>query len=297
MHWEQIVVRLPEVVNFVQPVHQYTVKHFIRGWTRLPENELVINSRDILMYFRNTFNSKETQKQFGKEYFHKFKEIFYTVIILYLSVQPKFQKAFLPDTEALLQCYPQFANVRVSEQFYLLNFRNFMVLSLEVMQAVIHNKNAVLKIAGRLEGSGKEYHTGGCQKPETERRVAIYEHESGVLPMRRPIRLTEKLAQEAADLKAGKIPKTINGQTVIKSEQEQSSYEVIVDESVPAVPTKKEKASQSAPRLEANDEAFGSLFKKREVGKYFSAALLSVRKRKRELLPATPASATAETNV
>ena len=62
---------------------------------------------------------------------------------------------------------------------YLLAFRNIIRVALLVIPP-LSNKQLLLNIGGRLEGSGNEYITGTGQKICVTRRVIIYEQEGRV---------------------------------------------------------------------------------------------------------------------
>ena len=113
--------------------------------------------------------------------------IFKSCYVLILSRQESTRSTFWNDTETLLEHYPQFASVDSEELDLLLNFRNMVKATLLVVPARL-NKQCILKIAGRLEGSQNEYITGGGQKPAVTRRVQIYEQEGGISAEKRPDR-------------------------------------------------------------------------------------------------------------
>lgn len=104
------------------------------------------------------------------------------------------------DVDELLRKYPEFNRVDSVELSILLSFRNFMKLAMVTIRAE-HHKNQLLDICARIvEGHGVRYITGGGQKPATDRRVLIYERESGVvLKQRIPARggPAEKLKKAA----------------------------------------------------------------------------------------------------
>lgn len=99
--------------------------------------------------------------------------------VLVLAVQRQMNSFKMTSVQELLDEYPQFNGLDVVELKRLLIFRNMMKIALLVIPAKGY-KQVLLKIAGRLEGSQKDYVTGGGQTKETCRRVAVYEHEGGV---------------------------------------------------------------------------------------------------------------------
>lgn len=98
---------------------------------------------------------------------------------LVLSYYKKGRDLMMPDVPALLAKYPEFIGKDEEELNYLLKFRNYLRVTLEIIPAKL-NKQLLLKIAARLEGSGKEYITGGGQKECVTRRVIIYEKEGDI---------------------------------------------------------------------------------------------------------------------
>jgi hypothetical protein len=68
---------------------------------------------------------------------------------------------------------------------YLLNYRNYLRIALQIIPARL-NKQLLLKVASRLEGSKNEYITGGGQKIAVTRRVDIYEKEGNVTKSAKP---------------------------------------------------------------------------------------------------------------
>lgn len=114
--------------------------------------------------------------------------IFKACYVLILSYKDSSRDLFWEDTDTLLAEYPNFSSVDSDELQLLLNFRNMVKITLMVVPARL-NKQCILKIAGRLEGSQNEYITGGGQKPAVTRRVEIYEREGGITAEKRPDRV------------------------------------------------------------------------------------------------------------
>jgi hypothetical protein len=99
-----------------------------------------------------------------------------TTYVLILSHHASVQELQWNSLSTLLQHYPQFVDQDEHELRYLLRFRNMLRVALLIIPPRL-NKQLLLKVAGHLEGSGKEYITGGGQKPCVTRRVQIYERE------------------------------------------------------------------------------------------------------------------------
>jgi hypothetical protein len=81
--------------------------------------------------------------------------------------------------------YPEFRDENIEELCLLLKFRNMLKIALQVIPGENH-KNCLLRIAARLEGSCKEYITGGGSKPAVRRRELVFSRESGINPVKRP---------------------------------------------------------------------------------------------------------------
>jgi hypothetical protein len=138
-----------------------------------------------------------------------------TTYVLILSYNPENQEEFTwKDIDTFIQNYPQYASEERQELDYLLNYRNYLRIALEIIPARL-NKQLLLKIASRLEGSNNEYITGGGQKPCVTRRVEIYEREGNVArPTRRRDAKDEEAAESPDDVDA---VKTLSKQKVSNS--------------------------------------------------------------------------------
>mmetsp|Transcript_53658 Transcript_53658/g.105856 ORF Transcript_53658/g.105856 Transcript_53658/m.105856 type:complete len:656 (+) Transcript_53658:110-2077(+) len=95
--------------------------------------------------------------------------------VLILSLRENY--LLLNNVQDLCADYPEFIGLPVEELTKLLDFRNAMKISLQLIEAK-HHKGELLEICGRL--SGKLVTTGGSQTKETKRRVMIYEREGGL---------------------------------------------------------------------------------------------------------------------
>lgn len=111
--------------------------------------------------------------------------------VLVLSLQVERAHLLWTNVSQLLEVYPEFEVEDEQEQEYLLRFRNMMVLALMIVPPRF-NKKLLINISARLEGSGKEYITGGGQKPCVTRRVLIYEREGNVQAEKREERPRHK---------------------------------------------------------------------------------------------------------
>lgn len=100
-------------------------------------------------------------------------------LLVYMHKVEMNTKPLLWDsTSKLLHEYPEFIGQNIIELEYLLNFRNFIAICLQIIPAH-RNKTTLLKIGGRFEGSKSDYIKGGGQKSEVNRRELIIEREGG----------------------------------------------------------------------------------------------------------------------
>lgn len=111
-----------------------------------------------------------------------------TAYVLILSYSPENRALFYNSIDELKTNYPQFRDQDEEELKFLLHFRNYMKLALKIIPARL-SKQLLLRIVARLEGSGKEYITGGGQKQCVTRRVEIYEKEGDVHAEKRTERI------------------------------------------------------------------------------------------------------------
>eukprot|EP01038_Epipyxis_sp_PR26KG_P008210 gene8210-11110_t len=142
----------------------------------------------------NSFNGTSSTKNEGKDIIKKAKLIVRVTFVILLSHQPIRHELDYDQEQMTTEYYDikEFAELLSSnteadreEMKYLLNFRNALKLALNVIPARL-NKQVLLKIAAKLEGSSHEYVTGGGQTVATTRRVIIYEKEGRITAKKRP---------------------------------------------------------------------------------------------------------------
>ena len=93
------------------------------------------------------------------------------------------------SVDELLRRYPDFVEVKERQELqYLLAFRNIIRIALLVIPP-LSNKQLLLNIGGRLEGSGNEYITGTSQKICVTRRVIIYEQEGSIAVQKKKLQI------------------------------------------------------------------------------------------------------------
>lgn len=198
----KVLVKPQHVQIFSQIKSSFSDFHLFDNLVSEKLKQAIIDSDNIEINFKTT--KKVVERYFDIEAFKtpeqkliwaQIQLIFKACYVLILSNQPSSQALFWEDTDTLLDQYPQFASVDNDELQLLLNFRNMTKITLMVIPARL-NKQCILKIAGRLEGSQNEYITGGGQKPAVTRRVEIYEREGGISAEKRPDRVRGKTPQE-----------------------------------------------------------------------------------------------------
>lgn len=154
---------------------------------RLAISENIPNMRSTKVVMEKFY--PDLKDKLDKKY-KNINEIMKTTYTLMLNYVPESDRLKC-STEDFLVRYPEFVNESEDELKYLLQFRNFMKLALELIPPN-QNKGILMAIASRLEGSGKDYVTGGGQKLETQNRVLIYENEGQVRVAKRPNRIKRK---------------------------------------------------------------------------------------------------------
>lgn len=173
--------------------------------------KLIIDSNQVEIDVKTTrklaeryFDESKFQTDQQKLIWQQIQIILRTTYVLILSYSQEIRdQYFWPNTEILLQNYSQFQGQSSEELEILLKFRNYMSIALLIVPARL-NKQLLLKIVSRLEGTGNEYITGGGQKPCVTRRVDIYEKEGSVV--------RKKIMNPPA--KKNKIPDDNNAPTV-----------------------------------------------------------------------------------
>eukprot|EP01038_Epipyxis_sp_PR26KG_P008209 gene8209-11108_t len=160
--------------------------------TNFMEISVVNTAKLVERYFDKTGFDKD-----GKPLWKMLNVIFYATYVLILCKYDKsIESLKLRSTVDLLKKYedhPEFnifyhepgkefnySKDWISQELnYLLVFRNIMAVALKFIPSHL-NKDLLMKICARLEGSGLEYISGGGSKPATMRRVKIYEVEGHV---------------------------------------------------------------------------------------------------------------------
>lgn len=197
----KVLVNPQHVQIFSQIKSSFSDFHLFDNLVAEKLKQAIIDSDNIEINFKTT--KKVVERYFDIEAFKtpeqklvwaQIQLIFKACYVLILSRKPSSQALFWEDTETLLDQYPQFDSVDAEELQLLLNFRNMTKITLMVIPARL-NKQCILKIAGRLEGSQNEYITGGGQKPAVTRRVEIYEREGDISAEKRPDRVRGKLQE------------------------------------------------------------------------------------------------------
>eukprot|EP01033_Poteriospumella_lacustris_P005466 gene5466-3896_t len=118
--------------------------------------------------------------------------------VLIMTYHESKQDLMWRDVQQLLAAYPELHGQDDEELRYLLQFRNMLRLALEIVPPRL-NKKLLINIAARLEGSGREYITGGGQKPCVTRRVLIYEREGNVQAEKRDERPRRPVASASGE--------------------------------------------------------------------------------------------------
>jgi hypothetical protein len=127
--------------------------------------------------------TKQFRKGLEKDDWPEVKYIFKAIFVLILRDYKA--HLVLNDEEVFLTQYPEFVECSLEERKLLLDFKNMMVLSLQIIDPRNH-KGEMMTLVGHL--CGTVVVTGGGQTAATDRRVLCYERETGILPRKLPER-------------------------------------------------------------------------------------------------------------
>lgn len=127
--------------------------------------------------------AKNFRKDLEKDDWGEIKYVFKAIFVL--IVRHHRPHLLQQDLKKFLIQYPEFREVSEEEQKLLLEFRNMMVISLEIIDPKNH-KGEMMTLIGHL--CGTVVVTGGGQTASTDRRVLIYERETGIMPRKLPER-------------------------------------------------------------------------------------------------------------
>jgi len=190
--------------------------------TYLPEVEpkllLAINECDrIELSFANVKNFARRFYETGryetedeKKKWREIQWIFATCCVLIVSYQERAREKFWHSVSTLMEAYPMFAELANRDELdLLLKFRNMLVAATLVLNPRL-NKELIIYVAGRLEGTQRRYITGKGQRDAVSMRVKIYEQEGQITPEVRPYRSNpEKLNEKRglSPIDAGKPKK------------------------------------------------------------------------------------------
>jgi len=164
--------------------------------------EVEINSSFMQSIMKSHFDVKSFRSKTEKDLLYKIEVVMKAAVVYYISLKNAAAPIVRTITaQEMIKEYPQFNldSCDVSELQYMRNFCNAMKVAMTVISPRL-NKKLLIDICAKLEGSGRSYVTGGCQHLFTERRVMIYEQESGIKPIPRPSRRTAN-SEEAEERK------------------------------------------------------------------------------------------------
>jgi hypothetical protein len=171
-------------------------------------NNVEIDQKTARKVTERYFDTDQFQTEQQKLLLAQIQIILKTTYVLVLSYSPEFEASKYHSIGEFLQHYPEFDKEDSEELHYLLNFRNYLKIALQIVPARL-NKQLLVKIAARLEGSGNEYITGGGQKPAVTRRCQIYEKEGNVSKINKPKskdKIATSVAQQQAQIFGGNNP-------------------------------------------------------------------------------------------
>lgn len=151
-------------------------------------NQTSINPKTMKRVVERYFDKEHFKPPEQKSKWLDIQIIFKTCYVLIISYHEYPMSLIWDDLNFFKQSYQEFYehnDIDEDEWNLLLNFRNYLRVTLLLIPARL-NKQSILKIAARLEGSNNEYITGGGQRNAVTRRVRIYEKEGGVTQTKAP---------------------------------------------------------------------------------------------------------------
>jgi hypothetical protein len=174
-----------------ETLHEAIVAHLKLRFT-IPErleqafNTLISeNIKNASQLNRVSFISitKQFRKDLEKDDWGEIKYIFKGVFVL--IIRDYKSHLMMENEEEFVKKYPEFVECSIEERKLLLEFRNMMVSALQLVDPRNH-KGELMTLVGHL--CGTVVVTGGGQTAATDRRVLIYERETGILPRKLPER-------------------------------------------------------------------------------------------------------------
>jgi len=126
---------------------------------------------------------KSIRKDFKREDWPEVKYMFKSIFVYIISDHKP--HLHLTHISELIDSYPEFADADDVEKSLLLQFRNLFNVACEIIDPKNH-KGELIALVGRM--CGAIYVTGGGQTTATDRRVLLYERETGIAPRKQPER-------------------------------------------------------------------------------------------------------------
>lgn len=151
-------------------------------------DNIVLSYANVKNFARRFYETGRYETEDEKKKWKEIQWIFATLCVLIVSYQERATSLFWHRVEELVNAYPMFAKLAdVDELKLLLRFRNMLVAATLVLNPRL-NKELIIYVAGRLEGTQRRYITGKGQRDAVTMRVRIYEKEGDVVPEVRPYR-------------------------------------------------------------------------------------------------------------
>ncbi len=144
-------------------------------------DHIALNFITVKKFTENYFSVHDFRSEEGKETFKQIKTIFQTLCVRIVSKKPEVVAQYYEDVTELRKYFPDIHFLCDDKKVLLLKFRNMIMACLSVIEARL-NKQTIIDIAGRLEGTQRPYITGKGQRDDVTRRVRIYESEGKIAP-------------------------------------------------------------------------------------------------------------------
>ena len=157
-------------------------------------DHITLNFITVKNFTERYFSIREYRSNDDKETYRQINTIFQTLCVLIVSKKLEVAEQYFHDISELKKYFPELSILSDDEKVLLLKFRNMVMACLSVIEARL-NKQTIIDICGRLEGTQRRYITGKGQRDAVTRRVKIYETEGSITP---EVRLYRRLQGQSS---------------------------------------------------------------------------------------------------
>ena len=183
---EEIFSTMKETFSDIPYFHDYVADKLKQAINEC--DSIVLSYANVKNFARRFYETGRYETEDEKKKWKEIQWIFATCCVLLVSYQERATSLFWHRVEELVSAYPMITKLAdVDELKLLLRFRNFLVAATLVLNPRL-NKELIIYVAGRLEGTQRRYITGKGQRDAVTMRVRIYEKEGDIVPEVRPYR-------------------------------------------------------------------------------------------------------------